>query len=48
MNEYDVIEWLAVNFSPGDDSWQVLESLEEALDVGTENCRLRLQIVFNW
>jgi hypothetical protein len=48
MNEYDVIEWLAVYFSPGDDSWQVLESLEEALDVVTKNFRLSLQIVFDW
>ena len=48
MNVYDVTEWLTVCFSAGDDSWQVQESMEEALDVVTENFNLRLQIVFEY
>jgi len=48
VNEYDVIEWLAVYFSAGGDSWQVRESMKEALDIVTENFSIRLQIVLEY
>jgi len=48
VNEYNVKERLAVYFSAGDDSWQIQESMEEALDVVTENFNLCLQIVFEY
>jgi len=48
VNEYDVIERLAVYFSAGDDSWRVQESMEEALDGVTENFNLSLQILFEY
>lgn len=48
MNEYGVMERLAVYFSAGDGPWQVQESMEETLDIVTENFNMRLQIVFEY